>query len=422
MFAGRVKNFCLLILASLLIIIAGGCASRANTDKIRLEFWTISLKPTYNDYMNGLIGRYEKLHPDVELEWIDLPINVVMQKLMASIAGGASPDVVNLNTDYALILAQNNALVSMDKMVPADIRAGYFENLWEASRWKGESYAVPWYVSTQLIMYNKKIFKEAGLPEAAPATWDEVVAVSKAVRKKTGFYGFMPAVKLINDWRMNGVPVLDESKKHALFDRPEAVAYLEWYVNLRKQDLIPAETLVLGYQGALDRYQAGSLGMLITGPQFLLRIAKNAPDVYAATAVGPYPPGRAGIVPVATMNFVVPRASKNRGKAVDLALFLTGDENQLEFCKLVPLLPSRKKAASDEFFEKGKGSPLEDDAIRISVKQLSYGRDLSLGVKDSNNLVRILNQAVESAFYGRQEPAAVLREAAKQWDEILGGN
>ncbi|MCD6310689.1 MAG: sugar ABC transporter substrate-binding protein, partial [Candidatus Eremiobacteraeota bacterium] len=347
----RRKEISILIIFILSIVfhLQVGCTGEEKVEKTKLEFWTISLKPTYNDYMNDLIARYELLHPDVELEWIDIPINVVMQKLMASIAGGASPDVVNLNTDYALVLAQNNALLSMDRVVPRDIKAGYFENLWNACEWKGESYAIPWYVSTQLIMYNKKIFKEAGLLPRAPSSWDEVANVAGIIKEKTGIYGFMPAIKLINDWRMDGIPVLDSSKKHALFDRREAVKKLEWYVDLRKRDLIPAETLVLGYQGALDRYQAGNLGMLITGPQFLLRIKINAPDVYNVTGVGPYPVGKAGIVPVATMNFVVPKASKNREKAVELALFFTNDENQLKFCKLVPLLPSRKKTARDEF-------------------------------------------------------------------------
>ncbi|MCD6310830.1 MAG: hypothetical protein J7M18_08940, partial [Candidatus Eremiobacteraeota bacterium] len=57
----------------------------------------------------------------------------------------------------------------------------------------------------------------------------------------------------------------------------------------------------------------------------------------------------------------------------------------------------------------------------ISIKQLSRGRDLSLGAKDSNRLIRILNEATESAFYGRKSPESALNSAARRWNEILGG-
>jgi len=400
-----------------------GCAESGRPGppgSVRLEFWTISLRPTYDKYIQDLIQYYEERNPGIRIEWIDIPINVVMQKLMASIAGGVSPDLVNLNSEYAMILSQNNALVDMDAAVPDEIKCRYFPGLWKAAEYDGHNYAIPWYVSTQVVIYNTSIFRKAGIsPDSPPASWDDVARCARAIKDKTGIYGFMPAIKLLDEWQCLGAPVLSADRKKAIFDSPAGIARLAWYADLFKADYLPRETLTQGYQGALDRYQSGSLGMLIAGPQFLLKVRQNAPDVYKETRVAPLPRGKAGIVPAATMNIVVPKASRHRREAVQFALFLTNEENQLNFCKLVPLLPSTVLTAKDPYFVTGKGLGAEDEAVRVSIKQLFYAKDLSLGLKNSPELGRALKEAVENALYGRMTPAFALHQAAAKWNDIL---
>ncbi|MCL5773664.1 MAG: sugar ABC transporter substrate-binding protein [Firmicutes bacterium] len=422
----KVLKLFIALLISTAFILSGCGQSSAPSGKIKLEFWTISLKPEHTDYIESLMAKYQKENPDIELEWIDIPINVMMQKLMASIAGGVSPDVVNLNPEYALLLAQNNALVNMDEAVPAKDREKYLDNLWNAASFEGSNYAIPWYVTTQVVMYNSNLFSAAGLDaDKGPKSWDDIEKDAVIIKQKTGVYGFMPAIdpanfgKLLDDWQCQGIPVLSKDRKQALFNSPAAAARLQWYVDLYKNDIIPRETMTSGYQGAVEMYQRGNLGMLVSGPQFLLKIKLNAPDVYNATRVAPYPRGKAGIVPAAIMNFAVPRASRHKEEAVKLALFLTNDENQLQFCKRLPLLPSTKKAAADPFFIEGKGDPVQDEAIRISIMQLKHARNLSLGLKNWVDLGKALKDAIENSMYQRKTVQAALDEAAEKWDEIL---
>jgi putative chitobiose transport system substrate-binding protein len=419
----RVFFMVLLAAAALLMPAVSGCrrpGKDSSASRVDLEFWTISLHPTYDGYIRDIIAVFEKENPGIKIEWIDIPINVVMQKLMASIAGGISPDLVNLNSEYAMVLSQNNALVDMDAAVPVEVRKRYFPGLWRAAEYEGRNYAIPWYVTTQVVMYNSSVFRKAGLnPDCPPATWDDVARCARVIRNKTGIYGFMPAIKLLDEWQCLGVPVLSFDRKKAVFDSPEGIARLAWYADLFKADYIPRETLTQGYQGALDRYQSGSLGMLIAGPQFLLKVRQNAPDIYRETRVAPLPRGKAGIVPAATMNVVVPKASRHRLEAVKFALFLTSGENQLNFCKLVPLLPSTIASSEDPFFTTSRGLGAEDEAIKVSIRQLAFARDLSLGLRNSPELGRTLKEAVENALYGRMSPAAALHLAAAGWNEIL---
>jgi putative chitobiose transport system substrate-binding protein len=419
------KHILVIIVISLFsafFLIQVSCARKDDVPpgKTRLEFWTISLKPTYIDYINGIINEYQDQNPDVIVEWIDMPESVIMQKLMATIAGGVAPDVVNLNSNYSQILAQNYALVNMDEAVPQEKRELYFRNLWESASFEGNSYGIPWYITTRVIMYNREIFKSAGLdPDTPPKTWDDVMEYARIIRRETRQYGYMPAIRMFEDLAMHGVPIISSDKKQALFNSSEGIDVLSRYVRMKNDDIMPVETLAQGYAGSLNRYQSGNLGMIIAGPTLLLRIKSDAPGVYANTNVAPMPLGKAGVIPAATMNLVVPRASKNHDKAVDFALFVTNNDNQLAFCKLVPLLPSTIEAANDEFFETGKGDPLQDKAIKISISQLPIAVDMSLGLKNAPLLSKTMHEAVESAYYERKTPKKALDDAAERWNEIL---
>jgi len=413
---------CLLMLAIFLSILSS-CAPQKKIDpsKIKIEFWTISLQPRYNDYVNGIISEFQEKHPDVVIEWVDIPMNAMKQKLLASIAGGVPPDVVNLNSEFAQVLAQNNALVNMDEAVPEKDKELYFKGLWNAARFEGKNYAIPWYVTTRIVMYNREIFREAGIdPDKPPATWDEVGEYAGIIKKKTGKYGYMPAVKFIEDLEIRGIPIINEKRTKALFNSPEAVKLLTWYSDMFRNEIIPAETLTEGYQGAVNRYQSGTLAMIIAGPTLLKRIQKDSPGVYKNTGVAPMPLGKGNVIPAATMNLVVPISSKKRKIAVEFALFVTNNKHQLQFCKLVPLLPSTKKAAKDEFFNEDTGKPIQDEARKISIKQLFKARDLSFGLKHQTELNRAIKEALEASFYGRKTPKEALDEAVRRWNEVLG--
>ncbi|OLQ94616.1 ABC transporter substrate-binding protein [Vibrio ponticus] len=48
----------------------------------------------------------------------------------------------------------------------------------------GRSYYIPWNVTTQLMIYNKELFREAGLdPEQPPKTWDEFLVAANKINQ-----------------------------------------------------------------------------------------------------------------------------------------------------------------------------------------------------------------------------------------------
>ncbi|MEW6046716.1 MAG: extracellular solute-binding protein [Bacillota bacterium] len=405
-----------MLVACAVLLALTGPLSEAKTTT--LEFWTISLRPMFDDYINGLIREYEKANPGIRIEWKDFPITVITQKLTAAIAGGVAPDVVNLNTGMALSLAERRALVNIGKEFP-QYQDTYFEGLWNSARLNDGVYAFPWYVVTHVVIYNKDIFARAGLdPNKPPSTWEEVEAYARQIKAKTGLYGWMPFINFVTDLIEMRVALTDETRKRATFNTPEAVARLQWYRTLMEDDIIPRESLQAGYAGALDRYMAGKVGMIVTGPQFLSRVKANAPDIYKVTGVGPYPMFKGGAIAAPLMNLTIPGASKNWAEAAKFAAYVTGDEAQLAFCKIVTILPSTKKAAADPFFTQTDDT-VESVARMYAARQMQYAVEGDLTLPHSADLAGKLGAAVEAVVYGEKGAKEALDQAAAEWNKIL---
>src|SRR5699024_7058272 len=57
--------------------------SNGNSDEMQeIEFMTISLSPTFDDYINGVIDDFEDENPNVKVTWVDEPIDQVEQVVL----------------------------------------------------------------------------------------------------------------------------------------------------------------------------------------------------------------------------------------------------------------------------------------------------------------------------------------------------
>lgn len=411
----------LALLLTLIMAFTIGCRASA-APQATLEFWTISLQPFFTDYIKSMIAAYERANPEVKINWVDVQLQAIEQKLLAAIAGGVPPDVVNLNVEFTVRIAEKNALLDLDAAVPAEERAKYFEGLWTSARFKGRTYGIPWYIAPPVLMYNTELFKRAGLnPLDPPSSEDEMVDAARQIKDRGQVYGFMPLVdgtRLMHRFLENGLPILSADGKRAVFNSPTHVAYLQRYLELFKRDYFPEDTLRRGFTGAVERFSAGQLGMLLTGPQFLLRVKASNPEVYSQIAVAPYPTGKNKLIHAGLMTLAVPRAGRHQQEALKFALYVTNDENQLEFSKLAVLLPSTKRAVADPFFKQSAGGP-EGKAREIAAEELQSSRDLTVVVPNQSELYKVFREAVESAFFGKMSAKQALDWAVREWNARL---
>ncbi|WP_408008499.1 ABC transporter substrate-binding protein [Pseudalkalibacillus sp. A8] len=414
----------MLIVTALLI---SGCKSAETTkdDKqVEIEFWTMQLSPTFDDYINGVISDFEEENPDIKVKWVDVPWADMEKKILAAVASETAPDVANLNPQFASKLAELDALVNMDEMVDEEKQNEFFEGVWKSNTFNDKTFGIPWYLSSQVTMYNTEIFKEAGLdPDSPPKTFDELKDVAKTIKEETGKYAFFPpldASHLLETLVMMDVDLTNEDMTKAAFNTPEGVKAFEFFVDLYQNDLIPREVLTEGHGKAIDMYQAGQLAILASGPQFLNKVEENAPDILKATKSGPQITGASGKKNTAAMNLVVPKQSEHQEEAVKFSLFITNAENQVEFDKIVPILPSIESALEDPYFNELPEDPTPIDEARIvSAEQLKESEVLVPPMENYEELKTSINEALHAAMLGKMTSEEAVEQAEAEWNEIL---
>ena len=395
--------------------------------KTTITFWTMSLKPTFTDFIQGIIDKYEKLHPDVEVKWEDVPWDVLQQKLIAAYSAGNPPDVVNLNMSWTIDFAEQGVLLPVDDLLSKDVLDLYFDQMLKGLSWKGKIYGLPWYTAVDVIFYNKEIFKKAGLdPKYPPKSWDEVLLYSVIIKEKTGKYGCMPTVvydpSAMFAWDGLNLYTLDENNriKEVLFDKPEYAHTLNKWATLYKLGYLPKEIVQEGeWAKSTELYQSEELAMLITGIQFADRVKWNAPEVYEKSEVAPVPPPKPGVRQggwYSTLNIV--KGSKNPKIAADFAAFVSNLENQIAFCKLVTIFPTLKEALNDPWFSHDDGT-LTARARIMGAKYLKNITYYSEEIPNRKELFDKLKSAIISVFLEQKDPETALKETAKYWREMI---
>ncbi|AFY73989.1 ABC-type sugar transport system, periplasmic component [Synechococcus sp. PCC 7502] len=414
------------IIQTLPLFCLGACVSTQTSQvtpsgKTKIIFWTMQLKPTFNDYMAALISEFGKVNPNAEVEWVDVPWADMEQKILSAIASGTAPDVANLNPQFATKLAEKNALVDMQTAIPTQAQALYFPNIWKANQLGAITFGLPWYVSTDVTIYNRDLFTKAGLTQP-PQTYAQLVIAAQQIKAKTGKYAFMltmDGTQVLESMVQMGMELLTPDRK-AGFNTDVGKSAFKYWVNLFEQKLIPREVLTEGHRKAIELYQAGELAVLITGPQFLKLVAENAPNIAKVSDVAVQISGDTGKKSAAVMNVVVPKSSQSQDLALKFATFLTNDANQLSFSKVENSLPSTIQAAADPYFSQlPKDSSPFTKARIISASQLKQSEVLIPPVKNLENLRKIIYEELQLAMLKQKSSDEAIATAAERWDQLV---
>lgn len=394
----------------------------ATSGRQEVEFWTMQLQPQFTDYFNQLIASFEAENAGVKVRWVDVPWNDMQSKILTAVSAKTAPDVVNLNPDFAAQLAARNAWLELDGKIPQPLRQSYLPNIWQASTFNGKSFGIPWYLATQITIYNKDLLQRAGISKP-PATYAELAQVAKQVKEKTGKYAFFitfvpeDSAEVLESLVQMGVKLVDAQGK-AAFNSPEGQAAFQYWVDLYTQGLLPKEVLTEGHRKGIELYQAGETAILVTGAQFLNSITKNAPEIAKVSATAPQITGKTGKKSVAVMNLVIPRSTNQADAALKFALFVTNDQNQLAFAKQANVLPSTVKALANPYFQSVAANASSVDRARVvSASQMKQAQVLIPAIKNLNVLQRLIYDNLQAAMLGEKSVDKALSDAATEWNQ-----
>ena len=387
----------------------------------KVSFWTINLKAGFEDYINGMIKAFEGEHPGVRIDWVDVPGDQIDAKFLAAVASSDVPDAVNMWNDSISGVA--GKLTDFSTVLSAAQLADYQPGLLEPFKIDGKQVAVPWYHGGAPIMiYRKSMLAkvtgfDAGKP---PATYDTMLEVAQQVYDATGVYGtsMIPTDQIMSYY---GVPMISEDKTKAAFATPEGAAVFEAFKKCyTDKGLAPGS---VSNEGVPPQYiDNGKVAFVVNYPSWLANIKKNSPQIYSDIDIAPAPMTKDGKYLLAEIQtLVVPSASKNPKAGAAFIKFITDAENQLAFCKLVPIFPSSIEAGKDPFFTAATDQSLDTKAKLLIGKSLPQLQYIQFGTTHDSELGKVFQQGARDYLSGSSSATAALSGIADKWNTILAG-
>ncbi|HMK97287.1 MAG TPA: ABC transporter substrate-binding protein [Acidimicrobiales bacterium] len=336
--------------------------------------------------LDKIIKQYEALNPGVRIT--ETPVTN-SAKILTAISGGTPPDIVDLGTSLEIgEWASRGALLPMAPFISSSrLNTGvYVPSALDALTVNGQLYGLPFMDFDVGLLYNKTLFKQAGLnPNDPPTTTEQLQSDAfKLTRQdKNGRItqlGFLPdypgqsngQVCTLEDmgWDFGGQWY--NEKTHAITaNAPQNIAALSYEVSFYKKygpsNMADFESSAGAYLTANDPFESGKLAMVYDGPWALQYIEANRPSLASQIGVAPFP-APAGMSALRGTTFidsnpqVIPRGASDPSAAFAFIKWeTTSPEVTATFAQLVANLPQLKKVPS---------FPLANDArFRVFINE-----------------------------------------------------
>lgn len=198
------------------------------------------------------LEEYEAANPGVKIEIREVPFGNYLQQILVGHMAGRGADIYNLYSLWGVQLVESDVLARPPEQIISKVKSDFSSTSVQGATINDVVMGIPAEVNTYALIYNKKLFEEAGI-ERAPVTWDELVEFGKLLTKKDSRgiitqYGFafpMLEESSVSDivhpyfallYSAGGKPFNSDLTK-SLLDSPEAIRAMEAIVELFEEEL-----------------------------------------------------------------------------------------------------------------------------------------------------------------------------------------
>jgi multiple sugar transport system substrate-binding protein len=180
---------CLAALTALSLTVAGCGSSDDGAAKgkqggpvtLTVTVWNLAKTPEFQ----ALFDAFHTANPDITIKPVDILADDYPDKVTTMLAGGDHTDVITMKnvTGYSRYAGRGQLADITDVVKSMDTTnlAGL-----DAFDLKGAYYAIPYRQDFWLLYYNKKMFKDAGVPEPEALTWDQYADLAKKLTHGSG--------------------------------------------------------------------------------------------------------------------------------------------------------------------------------------------------------------------------------------------
>ena len=307
---------------------------------VRISGW--SSTPTEDALLTDSINAFKAANPGVNVKWEPIAQDY-STVLKTNLAAGTEADVFYIDVSDIDSLMKTGKLLALDDYMAktGTSKNDFVPTLINAFSYNGKVYGIPKDFNTLGLVYNKDLFKAAGIAEPTNDwSWTDLSAAAKKLTTG-GVVGlslpadaarFMPFL-----WQAGG--------DLANINNAAGVAATDFYTGFEAKDgvsKLPSE-LGMGWPG--EAFEKGKAAMVFEGGWLPADLNNNFKSVnYGVVQMPKGPAGKSNLI--FTVSYSVSAKTKNPNAAWALTNYLTGADNQAKVLKAGFALPTRQALSS----------------------------------------------------------------------------
>jgi arabinogalactan oligomer/maltooligosaccharide transport system substrate-binding protein len=274
-----------------------------------LTWWDTSDPTNEGPTYEALIKKFNEEYPKVKINYESVPFGEAQNKFKtAADAGKGAPDIMRAEVAWVPEFAAAGHLYALDG-TPLLEDNNFLETPLSSNVYDGKTYGVPQVTDTLGLMYNKALFKKAGITEA-PTTWQDVEDAAKLLKQKAnvdGIYVNNGGYFLLPFIYGEGGDIVDAEEETILVNSDEDVAGIKTAQDLVKSGAAVKPDANDSYGTMMTLFKEGKVGMIINGPWETAAISDDPKfGGFENLGIAPVPAGSAGAgAPVGGHNYVI---------------------------------------------------------------------------------------------------------------------
>jgi multiple sugar transport system substrate-binding protein len=368
---------------------------------------------------NAILKVFEKRFPNIQVQPQYTDFTSYFIRLNADLAAKSIPDVMFLT--YVPTYASKGALVDIRAMAAKhkkDISA-YTPGQLFLFEWHGGLYGLPRDSGTEVIFYNRNLFKKAGVPFPKDGwSYDDLRATAKKLTVGSGARVSQYGYAFETDWSrlflwQNGVELFDSNSNptKATFNTPAGAQALQFMADLINVDHVtPPPSQMAGSATIASLFTGGQLAMAF-GNHALVPTFNKTKGLDWFVVGQPHFAGHKVVNTSAGAGYTMSKFASNPDAAYQLWDFMTGPVASLMFAAgddLVPLSPAALHSST------WTSKPYN----KIFTQQTALGHVFpsfaQYGAVDS-----AISSALQPLWIGEQTAAQALANAEKAANKLI---
>ena len=379
--------------------------------------------------VDDLITEFNSTHPDVKVNNVYCCTNdKALDKLTVALQGGVQPDITyQFGTSLPQIANVPNVMDLTDRVTdPTFGWNDFFPGARAASTVDGRVLGIPALIDNLAIVYNKQLFKDAGIAEPTTNwTWDDFRAAAKALTDPAQKrFGWAYPVDASEDtvwhydamlWEAGG-DILNADNTQAAFNGASGVTALTMLQDMAVTDqsvyLDPQNTGKID-----DLFNSGSIGMLVTGPWAL----SAYPDVnYGVQIMPSFPGGSHQTISGPDMWVLFDNGQQRADASWEFISWMTQKEQIQQDSMTSGHLPTKASVLKIPGFTQAFNAKYPGNGL--FAENLNNVLNARPVLASYDQISRAMGDAIVAVMLGQKQPQEALDEAAQQVNDILASS